>query len=160
MTEAHRIAEYLSGRSTAELIAEVAEMAKPTKHQHTGRWYIDRRRGLVWITADGELKQEAVNGQAFSPLPEREAVEKVWLNTQRKKQVRSEAAKKAAETRRKRQEAKAYAIAEKVVGGAELPPALKCRICGKKVTDEKSRQRGIGSDCWQWVLTLIDRVYG
>jgi hypothetical protein len=71
---------------------------------------------------------------------------------------RSGAAKKAAATRRLRQERKVYDAAHRFVAGHHLGPCDICRICGRSLADEDSIKRGIGSDCWQDVLTLISRL--
>lgn len=69
---------------------------------------------------------------------------------------RSLAAKKAAETRAIRRERMAYKIAQKILSGAGVTPSDNCHLCGKAVSDDESRQRGIGPDCWQFILRLVE----
>ena len=40
--------------------------------------------------------------------------------------------------------------------GGKLTPGTHCEICGKTLGDPESKARGIGSDCWQFILTLIN----
>jgi hypothetical protein len=71
---------------------------------------------------------------------------------------RSGAAKKAAVTRRHRQQVKVYNVAQKLKNGSRVGPRSNCVICGKGLTDFESIDRGIGSECWQGVLTQIEKL--
>lgn len=144
-------------KPTAELLGEMAEVAKGRENRCTPRWYVDGKNGVAWITADGELKQEPHQGKAFTELSEREAAEYIWLATTKQKVRRSRSAKKAAQTRVERQKRDTYRIANRLIEGGQLTPSAKCVICGKKVTDDSSYQRGVGSDCWQAVLRIIQQ---
>ena len=74
----------------------------------------------------------------------------------RQKARRSAAARKAAETRRERREAKVYRLVRHLEEGGDLPgPRQKCSLCGKGLGDPSSIKRGIGSDCWQDVLRAM-----
>ena len=82
---------------------------------------------------------------------------------ERKHIRRSNAAKKAAETRRKRTAERVYIVARRIVEGRCFGPRHHCWICGKGLGDQQSIERGIGSECWQDVLTLIseqDKIEG
>jgi hypothetical protein len=70
----------------------------------------------------------------------------------RRKQRRSEGAKAAAKTRARRRELKIYRIASRM----DFVPAKNCEVCGKRLSDETSRERGIGSECWGRVLAAIE----
>jgi Family of unknown function (DUF6011) len=70
---------------------------------------------------------------------------------------RSRAAKRAAETRRRRVERTVYAVSRAIVAGHTYGPRLSCVVCGKGLGDPQSIERGIGSDCWQRVLDTIER---
>jgi hypothetical protein len=75
----------------------------------------------------------------------------------RRRERRSEAAKRAAVTRARRVQANVYRIADKIIAGGETGgPSQKCNICGKGLNDTESIYRGIGSDCWQDVLAAIE----
>ena len=67
----------------------------------------------------------------------------------------SEAAKKAAITRRKRTDKRIYEAARRIVDGHLFGPSDNCFICGKGLGDPDSKERGIGSDCWQSILDCI-----
>jgi hypothetical protein len=102
----------------------------------------------VGILADGALRNP--NGYPA------ELVRQAVLDAdERWRQKRSNAAKKAAVTRKKRQERMVYQTAERIVGGHKLGPRLRCVICSKRLADRESIDRGIGSDCWQGVLGLL-----
>jgi len=70
---------------------------------------------------------------------------------------RSNAAKKAAETRRERRAKKVYAVAKRIVEGGCYGPRRRCVICAKALADPQSIERGIGSECWQEVLTILEQ---
>jgi hypothetical protein len=72
----------------------------------------------------------------------------------RRHERRSRAATKAAVTRNRRQEKKVYAIAQLIQNGGNIGPQHRCRICAKALNDPESIDRGIGSECWQGVLTI------
>jgi hypothetical protein len=74
---------------------------------------------------------------------------------ERQRQRRSNAAKKAAETRRRRTEARIYQVARRIVDGEVFGPSDHCDLCGRGLDDPESIKRGIGSDCWQFVLDII-----
>jgi hypothetical protein len=76
---------------------------------------------------------------------------------ERKRIRRSNAAKKAAETRRGRRAKKIYAVAKRIVDGGHYGPRRRCVICGKGLADQQSIERGIGSECWQDVLTILEQ---
>ena len=68
----------------------------------------------------------------------------------------SQAAKKGAETRRARQKGRTSSAAERMLGGPKtFGPRITCAICGKGLGDPVSIERGIGSECWQRVLTRL-----
>jgi hypothetical protein len=67
----------------------------------------------------------------------------------------SQAAKKAAVTRRKRQEKRVWEAAWKIVMGLKTGPRHNCYCCGKGLDDPQSIERGIGSECWQHVLSKL-----
>jgi hypothetical protein len=70
----------------------------------------------------------------------------------REHEQRSKAAKKAAETRRKRKDRNLYDLVERYFDEGYLPSASHCRQCGKGLSDSESINRGIGSECWQGFL--------
>jgi hypothetical protein len=48
-----------------------------------------------------------------------------------------------------------HVIAKRIVAGLAIGPQNHCVICGRGLTDEESIARGIGSECWQDVLSDI-----
>jgi hypothetical protein len=103
----------------------------------------------VGILADGTLH----NPRGYPDALVREAV---LAADARRNERRSKAAKKAAATRNRRQEKLVLQIAERIVRGAATGPSGKCVICHRPLDDAVSIQRGIGSECWQEVLSAIE----
>jgi ribosomal protein S18 acetylase RimI-like enzyme len=66
-------------------------------------------------------------------------------------------AKKAAETRRRRHLLRVDAVARQLVTSGRTGPSARCVICRKQLDDADSVRRGIGSECWQQVLTAIEQ---
>jgi hypothetical protein len=90
--------------------------------------------------------------------PEAEILSVLREMEERKRACRSEAAKKAAATRRDRRSNLVYSVAQKIVAGHRYGPRHNCVVCGKGLGDPQSIERGIGSDCWQLVLALITQL--
>lgn len=105
----------------------------------------------VGILADGSLHNP--NG-----YPDDKVRAAIHGAEQRQHERRSKAAKKAAETRQRRKEKEVYKICKLLLSGGILQPANNCRICGRAVDDQDSQARGIGSDCWQWVLSSLEQM--
>ena len=76
----------------------------------------------------------------------------------RRHERRSRAAKKAAVTRRGRQERQVYAAAARIAQGGCIGPRRHCAICERGLDDAQPIARGIGSECWQGVLEQIGRL--
>ncbi len=127
------------------------------KKQIAYRWY--RSNGTVFHNVS--LEHDSENIVSFSCDEDDKEAAKAGLFAVliSEKAKRSEAAKKAAETRRQRTKARVYEVARALVAG-RINPAVRCHICRKIVTDDESRLRGIGSDCWQDVLRAIERLKG
>ena len=75
----------------------------------------------------------------------------------RKRKRRSEAAKRGAATRSARRERRVYEIAKAVLSRS-VSPASRCYLCGRGLTDEQSRRRGVGPECWGDVLRAVERL--
>jgi hypothetical protein len=104
----------------------------------------------VGILSDGTLWNP--NG-----YPENEVRAAVLDADARRRIRRSNAAKKAAVTRRERHGRLVYSVAKGIVEGKEYGPRKNCVVCGKGLTDPPSIARGIGSDCWQCILEAISQ---
>jgi hypothetical protein len=74
---------------------------------------------------------------------------------QRRHARRSAAAKLAAVTRRDRQEKRVYEAARRIIAGGTIGPGKSYYICGRGLSDPGSEARGIGSECWQFVLYVV-----
>ena len=48
-----------------------------------------------------------------------------------------------------------YQAAQRITDGHTFGPSSHCAICGKGLDDNQSIERGIGSECWQYVLERI-----
>ena len=68
----------------------------------------------------------------------------------------SRAAVKGAVTRRRRVERNVYAVTQGLREGRVYGPRGSCVICGKGLSDVESVERGIGSECWQRMLKVVE----
>lgn len=112
--------------------------------RHNGERLLD-----VGIAADGTLHNP--NGYAEDIV--RAAIAGA---EERRRERRSNAAQKAAITRAARKERKVYEVVARLRDNGQLVPGNHCEICGKGLDDPGSKERGIGSDCWQFILSHID----
>lgn len=119
----------------------------------TWRWVHHGNQRLydVGINEDGTLHNP--NG-----YPEDDVRSAIAGAVERRHKRRSEAAKRGAETRRLRQEKKVYAVVRRLRLGEKFGPRSHCVICGKGLGDPVSIERGIGSDCWQGVMSMVTRA--
>ena len=112
-------------------------------------WSGDTRLFEIGINGDGSLH----NPRKY---PEDIVRAAVMAAAERRHIRRSEAAKKASVTRRRRQEKKIWQIAKVLVERDNVGPRHNCAICGRGLGDTESIQRGIGSECWQDVLSVLE----
>jgi hypothetical protein len=112
---------------------------------HEGKHIYD-----VGILDDGSLH----NPRGYPPEIVRAAVMAAHASRHAR---RSAAAKKAAVTRTQRQARKVYSIVKRIVEGHSIGPRTNCVICGRGLADQQSIDRGIGSECWQDVLSELQR---
>jgi hypothetical protein len=114
------------------------------------RYYPTEVKGKVfYFSRSGEVY--GPTQKQYTP-DEIEAARKIAMEeiTQRRK----EAAARASETRRRRKEAEYYSVADQLIRGITFGPRDRCRICKKALTDQQSRLRGIGPECWERVVTI------
>lgn len=108
----------------------------------------------VGILADGTLHNP--NG-----YPEDVVRCAVQAADARRHERHSQAATKAAVTRASRREKKITQAVKRLMAGLaaldDAKPHNNCRICGKSITDADSRLRGIGPECWQDILRMVER---
>jgi len=127
--------------------------AKPTIYKwvlHPGGSGVLRSVGIL---PDGTLH----NPNGYPEDLVRAAVEAA---NERRRKKRSEAAAKAAATRAARRERKVAEVVAKLKAGGHLSPGDYCEICKKHLDDPESVERGIGSDCWQHLLSLLAEAAG
>ena len=105
----------------------------------------------VGINADGTL----INPNGY---PEGQARAAALAADERWHQKRSAASKRAAETRRMRQERRTHEAAHLILKGEGVGRQRRCYVCTKKLRDHVSVERGIGSECWQRILDLVERL--
>lgn len=113
-----------------------------------------------WITHDGqELRDVGIlcDGSLHNPNGYDEATVREAIH-QASEQVharRSQAAKQAAITRKRRKEARLYEIVNRISALCNDGRRRHCRICRKPLRDPQSIAFGIDGDCWQQVLAAI-----
>jgi predicted nucleic acid-binding Zn ribbon protein len=116
------------------------------------RWICHEGRALyrVGVLDDGSLRNP--NG-----YPEELVRAALAVADEGQRRRRSEAAGRAAETRRRRTERRVYDATARLVDGHSLGPASHCVICGRALDDPASVERGIRSECSQKVLDALER---
>ncbi len=57
-----------------------------------------------------------------------------------------------------RTEREVHAIAKRIIEGYGIGPQHRCAICRKSLSDRESIDRGIGSECWQYVLEMLTKM--
>jgi hypothetical protein len=113
-----------------------------------------------WIHHEGEtLRSIGIlpDGTLWNPNGYREELVRAAIAaaSARVHERRSQAAKKAAETRARRRERHVLTAARRLVVEQNIGPREHCYVCGRGLADPESITRGIGSECWQDVLKLI-----
>ena len=112
--------------------------------------YRDRLWG-VGIYADGTLR----NPRGY---PEDVVREAVTAAIEQQRQRRSWAAQRAAATRRKRHDIQLDVVAMRIREGHTFGPRHRCYKCDKLLTDSRSIELGIGSDCWQRIMCRLEAL--
>ena len=140
--------DEINAMSESELYADMQIHLKGKPRQ---RWTFIRSvsaAGKITYNSDGSIECER------GSIPEIEVLRALVETNRRRKLRRSEAAKKAAKTKAIRRRHKIYDIANRL----EFRPGVKCEVCGKKLSDDKSRERGIGTECWQDIMKCIESI--
>ena len=140
----------LAALTDAELTAEMRGFlkGKPAQGWHWVKHDGRRIPGAVFTLADG----------AHAPGEDpRTVLEALVLANRRLAAHRSAAAKKAAATRERRRHLYGQKLALRLANGESFGPSTTCRLCEKPVTDPESIARGVGSDCWQFVMSFLER---
>ena len=135
--------------SDSELRAEMCDYLGDKPRQ---RWKWVRYEGerIDWpeFRADGTARAEGVS--------ERTVLEALVNANRKLRDKRSRAARAAAETRARRRDKELYRIAHTINVGGRTGPQMHCLLCGRGLTDEESIARGVGSECWQHVLDVME----
>ena len=117
-----------------------------------------------WINGTDGVKYYDVgilaDGLLFNPngYPGDVVRAQVLAADERKRQRRSDRAKKGAATRARRRASRTHQVALAVAKGLKTGPRSKCWVCGRKLDDPTSKGIGIGSECWQEVLRAVEFV--
>jgi Family of unknown function (DUF6011) len=104
----------------------------------------------IGIYPDGTIR----NPRQYPEEIVRKALDRIIAEDQKR---RSDGAKKAAVTRKRRQAKLILQTAKRIVEGAKIGPRTNCVICGRGLGDPESIARGIGSECWQSVLVATEK---
>ena len=105
----------------------------------------------VGIAADGSL----INPNNYPADLVRREIEAA---EHRRKIRRQEGAAKAVVTRQRRHKRLVYSAARRIIQGHRFGPSITCSLCGRALSDSESIERGIGSECWTGVLSIIERL--
>ena len=94
------------------------------------------RKYWKWISHESQTYRNIArcdDGTLWNPngYPEKAVLAAIEYAEERRRQGRSEAAKKAAVTRRKRTDKRIYEAARRIVDGHIFGPSDNCFICGK-----------------------------
>jgi hypothetical protein len=85
----------------------------------------------------------------------------LWADERKRAEItkrRKEGAQQAAKTRKRRHEIKLQTIVNKMLRDESIGPSTHCVLCKKELSDPQSLARGIGSECWQGVLSAVERA--
>ena len=85
----------------------------------------------------------------------------LWADERKRAEItkrRKEGAQQAAKTRKRRHEIKLQAIVNKMLRDESIGPSTHCVLCKKELSDPQSLARGIGSECWQGILSAVERA--
>ena len=107
----------------------------------------------VRVVVDGGVSRLCFDGG----FTEAEVREVAIQTLRRKKQRRSDSAKKASVTRKSRVDQMVHVVAKHYTEN-KLQPSSFCLICGRFVGDPESVKRGVGADCWQKVLRVVETL--
>jgi hypothetical protein len=122
-----------------------------------------RARIYRWVTHGNELLYQIgfnSEGSLHNPRGYPEDVVRAVLEDVERRcaERRSRAAKQAAETRQRRKDAMIWSAAKRILTGQGIGERKNCAICGRGLADPESIKRGIGSECWQAVLSAVEEL--
>jgi hypothetical protein len=85
----------------------------------------------------------------------------LWADEHKRLKIaenRKKGAQQAAVTRQRRHELKVQAIVKKMLRDESVGPSTHCVLCKKQLSDPQSLARGIGSECWQGILSRVEQA--
>lgn len=125
----------------AEEMRELASMVK--KGESRWKWIGEMRRPALWMEGGAVVRTES----AGDHTPE-EITRAIYETLKRRRDLR-----RAERTRRR--ELKVQRVVRRYFESGVFKPGHKCELCGRKLHDRESIERGIGPECWQKVLCGI-----
>lgn len=133
---------------------DIADAFKPRMRWH---WVNVPNRGrvenVVLETTSGKVTRLDFTGEA-----DRQEVLAALVESRRKRrQRRKESARRGVETRNRRRASQDYAVAKAIVEGLFTPQPW-CACCKRMLSDGESVNRGVGSECWNAIKGIIDRM--
>ena len=98
------------------------------------------------------------DGTLYNPrgYPEDIVRAAVTAADERKRQRRQASARKAAATRKRRKALRVHDVARRILRDETCGPRAACVVCGRRLDDPRSVERGIGPECWQGVLEAVE----
>ncbi len=75
----------------------------------------------------------------------------------RDREIRRKRARRGAETSRRRRESLDYRLAKEILQ-QRFKPRDHCARCGRALHDEQSLRRGIGPECWDGMMRLMQEI--
>lgn len=149
------VSDYVSHDLTAE---ELAEFLRLTPRGRTRWHWVNGPAGKIagpTVAHDdaGIIAATSADGDAPSIV-----VRAVYQAATRLHAKRSRAALAAAQTRARRREKRVYAVVQQLLQSGRLAPSARCRACERVLDDQQSIDRGVGSECWQQLLELLEQA--
>lgn len=133
---------------------DIADIMKPTMRW---RWLIVPNQPRAWNvvieTTGGQVTRLDYHGEA----DRQEVLTALFESCRKRRERRKASALRGAETRKRRRASQDYAVAKLIIEG-QFTPQPWCACCRRPLTDRVSIRRGIGSECWHTVKSLIDQM--
>lgn len=102
------------------------------------------------------------NGTLFNPngYPEDVVRAAVLAVEARRAERRRQSAKKGVATRARRRASQVNSVVKRIAEGKQVGPRYTCACCSRKLTDPVAIGRGVGPECWDTVVGLVERLVG
>jgi hypothetical protein len=111
-------------------------------------------------TGSNRQRQGKLDGTLYNPnnYPHEIVWEILDWIAEEKRQRKADAIRRGVATRKRRRELKINEIAMALIRGDGIGSQMVCACCKKVLGDPESIERGIGPECWQHVLDMIERI--